>query len=407
MPIFAESESKIFGDLLYDVVNNTNVTRTSPGSKTRALAQAVSKKLGRQWKTFDKNVALGFIDGSNGKYLDFIGQMLGLPRAGETTASISSADRLVRFYVDIGTFGTINSGSSIILPAGTLVGTSTAGTGIVYRVPFQTLLPSGSSESYVAVEALRPGTTSNLGAGQLRFHNFSDYTDSLNGSLKVNNEGEINVGREIEGDTNYRFRLSNQVIAAETANLTAIRLTALSVPGVADVAIIPYFHGIGSFDVLIKATVPSVSVSLEQAVWEAIFKKTGFGNVATVRGPLEIGVSMIGELTLKRRITVDEQDSLVDSVTANITSYIDNLDIGEDLIFNEMIERVMATSDLIKNVGSTSKPFQKVYIHRPSKLEDNKVRSTLVDDFSPEADEKLLVENQYAGSTPILFRVVL
>lgn len=404
MPIFAESESKIFGDLLYDVVNNTNITRTSPGSKTRALAQALSKKLGRQWKVFDRNVALGFLDGANGKYLDFIGQMLGLPRAGETTASSSAADRLVRFYVDIGTFGTINSGSSIILPAGTLVSTASGGTGTVYRLPYQTLLVSGQSEAYVSVEAVRSGTAANVSANQLRFHDFTNYTDSLNNSLKVNNEGDMNLGREVEGDTNYRFRLSNQVIAAEAANLTAIRLTALSVPGVSDVSIIPYYHGIGTFDVLIKATVPTVSASLEYAVWEAVFKKAGFGNVANVRGPLEIGVSMIGELTFKKKIATSEQDNIIDSVTTNITSYIDNLDIGEEIIFNEMIERVMGTSDLIKNVGSTTKPFEKVFIHRPSKLEDNKVRSTLLDDFAPEADEKLLVENQYAGSTPILFR---
>jgi len=407
MPIFAESESKIFGDLLFDVVNNTNITRTSPGSKTRALVQALSKKLGRQWKTFDQNIALGFIDGANAKYLDFIGQMLGLPRHGETTSSISAADRLVRFYVDLGTFGTINSSSSIILPAGRVVSTGSAGSGITYRIPFQTLLPSDQSESFVAVEAIRPGAAANVGAGQLIHHDFTDYTDSLNNSLKVNNEGEINVGREIEGDTNYRFRLSNQVIAAERANQTSIRLTALAVPGVADVSLIPYFHGIGSFDVLIKATVPSVSASLEQAVWQAVWKNQGYGNVSSVRGPREIGVSMIGDLTLKHRATSDEQASIVSSVTTNVSTYIDNLDIGEQLIFNEMIERVLSTSDLIKNVGTTTKPFDKVFIHRPSSLEDNKVRNTLLTDFLPEADEKLLVENQYAGATPILFRVVI
>jgi len=405
MPIFAEKESKIFGDILYDVVTDTNISRTSPGSKTRAIAQAISKKLGRMWAQFDTNIVLSFLDGAEGRYLDYLGAMMGISRLGEVRATTTSQQRVVKFYVNVGTFGDINNGSSILLPSGTILSTGPNGSGINYRLPYSTVLPASASETYVAVQAVRAGVTFNLGAGQLRYHNFTGYTNQLNDSLKVTNEAEITSGREIENDTNYRFRISNQVVASESANLTAIRLAALVTPGVADVVLIPFNRGIGTIDIIVQATLPRTSDTLLAAVAEAVFKETAQGVVPNVMAPIDIGMSMRGTLTLREKISNNEQNDLIRTVVSNISDYINNLEIGEEFIVNEAIERVMSTSDMIKNVGSATKPFDRVYIHRPTLLEDNKVRETLLGDFDPENDEKLIVEDRYAGANPISFTV--
>ena len=99
-----------------------------------------------------------------------------------------------------------------------------------------------------------------------------------------------------------------------------------------------------------------------------------------------------------------EESSILNSVTSNVSDYINSLDIDEELIVNEMIERVMSTSDEIKNIGSATKPFDSLYIYKPTKLDDNKIRSTLIGDYDPEEDERVIVETTYAGNTPILFR---
>jgi hypothetical protein len=116
-------------------------------------------------------------------------------------------------------------------------------------------------------------------------------------------------------------------------------------------------------------------------------------------------MSMLGTLTLRERLSNNDENNLISAVTNNIVDYINNLDIGEDFIVNEAVERIMATSDVIKNIGEATKPLDRVYIHRPTLLEDNRVRSTLLGDFDPENEEKLLVEDTYAGPTPIQFRV--
>jgi uncharacterized phage protein gp47/JayE len=405
MPIFAEREDKIFGDILFDLVENTNLTRSSPGSKTRALAQAISKKLGRMWTQFDTNMVQSFINGAEGKYLDYIGSMMGVPRLGERPASIVRDDKLIKFYTDIGTFGTINGGSSITISAGEIISTGKDQTGTLYKLPYTTILPFDVSEYYVAAESIATGDAANVGKGTLVNHSVTSYIDQLNKTLKVTNTAEIFMSRGIETDTNYRFRIANQVIAAEQANTTAIRLAALTVPGVADVVNLPFNRGIGTFDLLIKATTPRVPEGVLTAVDVAVSRVKAEGIVAYIRKPKETGVSMVGTITTKRKLTAEEESGIISAAQENVRAYIDNLDIGEEFIVNEVVERVMSVSDLIRNLGTTGQPLDQLFIYKESRLSDNKVRENLIADYRPQAEEKLYVEDRYAGDTPILFRI--
>ena len=153
MPLFAETEDKIFGDIMTEILEGTNLSRSSPGSKMRTLTEAVSKKMGRMWSQFDLNMVQAFLEGAEGKFLNYFGDLMGVERLGEEPASISSVDKNVRFYVEVGTFGDINGGSSILVTRGTLLGTQDAGTGIQYRVVVDTVLAASTNEAYkVATE---------------------------------------------------------------------------------------------------------------------------------------------------------------------------------------------------------------------------------------------------------------
>jgi uncharacterized phage protein gp47/JayE len=404
MPLFAEKEENILGDILFDIVDSSNVTRSSRGSKMRALAQAVSKKMGRMYSVFDLNIGQAFLDGAEGKFLNFIGDMMAVPRLGEDNANIGSLDENIRFFVDIGTFGDINGGSPILIPAGTIISTATAGGGVRYRTLVNTILSPTDSEAFIAAEAVKTGSSSNIGANQLIFHTFTGYSDVANDTLKVTNNADIVSGQDVEIDSNYRFRIANQVLSIERANQTAIRLRALSIPSVADVVIIPFHRGIGTYDILIKSTTPSISDSLVATVQDAIDTVTSQGIVGLARGPTEIGISMTGTITFKRQLSTDEETSILTAATDNVIEYINNLDIGEEFIVNEVIERVQATSDLIRSLGRPTAPLDSLFIHRPSRLEDNKVRSSLIEDFQPKTDERVIVELESAGNTPILLR---
>lgn len=404
MPLFSETSDKIYADVISSVLEDTNISRNSPGGKVRALAEAMSRKMGKMWRVYDLNVGQAFVDGAKGQYLDFIGDMMGVARLGEGAASVSSLDRIQKFYIDTGTFGDINGGQSIVIPSGTIISTGLAGTGTRYKVEVNTLLSSTASEAYVGTQSVNTGLTANVGSKQLIYHDYTDYSDNVNESLKTINEGDITTAQDVESDTNYRFRITSQLLNLEKANSTAIRLAALAVPGVADVLVARFHRGIGTYDILVKSVTPTVSQNLIDAVQLAIDQVTSEGIFGTARAPVEIGLSVVGTLTLRKKVSTQEETELLESVTTNVTDYINSLDIDEDFIVNEAVERVMATSDLIKNIGEANKPLDQVFLYTPSKLEDNKIRSTLIGDYSPETDQRIIVENSYAGSTPILFR---
>jgi uncharacterized phage protein gp47/JayE len=406
MSLFALSESNLFSEILTDIVDNTNLTRASPGSKTRAISKTLSTQLGNAYKKFDVNIAQAFVDGATGKYLEFIGELLNVSRLGAQTAQVGVVDKTVRFYVDTGTFGNINGGNSILLTTGTKITTGSDNSGIVYTIPYNVVLSASASEAFVPAQANSSGSFNNVGKKQLIFHDFINYTDNTNDTLKVTNDAEVVSGQDVEPEANYRYRIVNKILSSEAANQTSIRLAALSVPGVADVVILPYHKGVGSFELLIKSTTPSVSSGLIAAVQEIVDNTKSLGILANVRGPKETGISLTVTLTLHKRLNNAEKSNLIQSVTNNLIDYINSLDIGESFIQNEAIERVMSTSAEIKNMGTATNPFDSKYIYRSSRLSDNKVRNTLIGDFDPAIDERLTVELSYAGDQPILVRIV-
>lgn len=390
MPLFAEPEEEIFSDILSNVMKNTGITRTSPGSKTRSLVESLVKKIVEMQGVFDQNVGQSFLDGAEGQYLDYLGDMLGVGRIGEKPASIGKGDKVVRFYRDVAL-------TEIVIPAGTVVSTSDGQAGIAYKTITQETMPASNStgkEIYVSVISSATGASQNIGKGSLAFHSLSSQPD-----LFVTNEADITTGQDVEADPNFRFRIANQVFSAEAANETSIRMAALAVPGVADIIMIPFFRGVGTFDILIKATTPSVPESLLTAVREKLFTVIAQGVSFDVRKPRETGVSMSMNITLKETISSEDQLELQTLIQKAIINYIDNLDIGEDLIVNEIVQRVMEISGNIRNVGTAGNPIEEIIVYKETNLQDQKLSEVVFNggaspvDYVAEIDEKLLIHS--------------
>jgi len=405
MPLFSQDKDRIFGDIWRNIQIDTNITQSTAGSKGRALAEAPAAKIARMWRSFDLNVTQAFLDGAAGEYLDLIGKMMGVMRAGQQPASVASRDMNIKFFVTSGTFGGINGGASITIPKNTVISTEKDSEGVLFKTLNSVVLSATASSMYVSVEAVQTGTIGNVGRNSLKYHNFSNYTDSANDTLKITNDFEVVSAVDRETDINYRYRISNQLQYLARANATSIRLAALSVPGVADVIMIPYAHGIGTFDLIVKSVTPTVSDGLIAAVQSEVAAVKAQGIIANIRKPDESGLSIQGKITFVRRLSQDEERSIIDAATTNLTNYINSLNIGEDFIVNEAVQRVMETSDQIKNIGAANQPFDVVYIYQWNELEDNKIRSKVVGDYHPRDDERLFVENHYAGATPILLTV--
>lgn len=157
-----------------------------------------------------------------------------------------------------------------------------------------------------------------------------------------------------ETDTNYRSRIVNQVYVAAGANLTSIRLKALSVEGVRNVLIQPYSHGAGSFCVYVIADNPETPQTILNAVEKVVNDTRAFGVFAEVKSPPLVPVELKVRLIFSDKASDAEKNSIRQAARQNIKSYIDNIELGGSFIVNELVQRTMAVSEKITDIEISS-----------------------------------------------------
>ena len=161
----------------------------------------------------------------------------------------------------------------------------------------------------------------------------------------------LNCTRELdETDESYRSRIVNQVYVVAGANLTSIRLKALSVEGVNDVIFKEYSHGAGSFSCYVITNDVQATNSILNAVQAAVDDAKAFGIYAEVKSPVLIPVELMVRLVFSSDAGIAEKTTIRQGVVNAVRSYVDELSVGETLIINEVIQRIMEVSSKIKDL---------------------------------------------------------
>jgi uncharacterized phage protein gp47/JayE len=399
MALFERSINDIVNEAILDVSAGTNLNKFSPGSKTRALLQTNARHLNYAYKVFDINLAKSFLSGATGQYIDYIGELLGVRRLGTETAKASAEAKILKFFVDTGNFGNINGGNPITLPQGTLISSEKNTSGVVYRMISGVVLGASSTEGWVNVEAVSPGADSNVSDNTLRYHSFSNYTDILNESLKVTNVAGIFTGSNTESDTNYKFRISRSVLAGEAGNDTSIILSSLSVPGVANVTLQKRAYGIGTYALYVKSVTPTVSANLLEAVEAAALEVSSEGIKGFIMKPIETGLSVEVSILYDKGISLSEKDAIDRQVINNVKDYVNNGEIGDSLSLSALQDKIVFSSPSIKSIGTSDKRLT-VFVHKETKLKDNKIKQELLSDYAARANERVIIEPSV--SVPVL-----
>ncbi|MDK2600686.1 baseplate J/gp47 family protein [Bacillus stercoris] len=152
-----------------------------------------------------------------------------------------------------------------------------------------------------------------------------------------------------EDDENYRSRIISQVYVVAGANLTSIRLKALSVEGVNDVKFKQYSHGAGSFTCYVITSDPQASRDVLDAVQAVVDDTKAYGVYAEVTTPVLIPVELMVRLIFSSDAGTTEKNTIRQGVIKEVRQYVDNLELGETLIINELIQRIMDVSTKIKD----------------------------------------------------------
>jgi uncharacterized phage protein gp47/JayE len=211
----------------------TGIRQLAPGGKARAFGDIVANELaeleGRQFS----NIAQSLLPFATDTSLDLIGEIYGVPRLTQQTATVDIGDRNFEWYVRSGTFGSINSGQDIVIPSGVRLYTAAGVNGPVYIADAVTL-PAAASSMPFSATALYSGAAGNGAAGIFALSNFTNYTESRYGSLLVTNNYGIVGGRDPESDDDYRYRIRLKLQAQNGANGVALKDVVFAPPGSVD-----------------------------------------------------------------------------------------------------------------------------------------------------------------------------
>jgi hypothetical protein len=388
MAFFDRNREEIVSRFIDRLSHNTDINQLTPGGKARFLLETIAEEQSDQHRLFDANLMQPFVKYADGRFLDFFGDMLNLPR-NEATHAYTDDDNMM-FYVSSGTFGDLNGSLDIIVPLGTMISTIPFEGNIItpgieeqpniqYATTSEVICGASNSFVYVPIRASIEGAPSDVPRNVLKQHDFTSYVLSTNNPLKCTNRYSISNGEDRESNESYRFRLSNIFKARELAVLASIRLATLSVPGVADVKEILCEQGTGTYSLYIKSLTPTTSPRLLSEVSAVVSAVSGYGNRCFVLAPQPIGVELVCAVSWSAKTTTSQIAEGYRAMRDALEKRLNTTNIGETIELSDLIDLLLQATPYAKSIGANKlNQFEEVYIYRSDPASDGTIRNFMV-----------------------------
>ena len=370
-------------------LTQTGITQTAAGGKARAFCDIVGDQLGTMETNEFLNLGETLIHYATGENLDFLGEIFGVYRLGIQIASIAQADNNFTFYVaGGGTFGSINSGLPINIPAGTQILTQASG-GPIFLTDSSFTLNAGDTQQFFSAYSATPGASANASAGVFnQWAGNIPYSKSAFGSLLVTNSYGVVGGRDAETDDNYRYRIQQMLQGRNGANEAAMRFQLLQVPGIQDIV---FTRLAGTFNCYVYGIAPQPAPSLLDAVQTTIDDNVAFPLTGTAIAPDLVGFSLVTTLSLPTSLSATDQDMVIANAVAAAQDYIDNLGVGQELVINAIAERIFGADARILDVGQPNDQIPEIFIWR-SRDDGTRYSRFLLGNYTPATGERIVVE---------------
>ena len=335
-----------------NLTRSTGITNFDFDSKSRSIIDALTEESLQARRDSVSAFESLQISTATGRDLDQLGISIGLERLQPTFAVSTSVENNIMFFTASINFGAINGGLDITIPAGTVIfsapNNNELGATIQFKTTSETLLSSGDSVGYASVKAVSSGSGSNVGAAVLQQHNFGSYVDAANNTLKVINTYPILTGRDPETDQQYRYRLTTYYSSLLQTNEAKIRLTALQVPGVVDIKLIPGYFGIGTAGVLVLGAENQSTPSLVRDVQYKLVQLKAPGLQVEASAAVEVSFDFELRVKASRSLTDAEQRRVKSDIRRVILIYMSAVSIGGTLDFDLIARQIqLQTNNLL------------------------------------------------------------
>jgi len=324
MSFVTKSFDQILADLIaYTVANSSQITDLNVGSVLRSFAEGMSLSIEELYI----GTYLGFK-----RYLETIQENnYDFPRK-EGTKAITTV-----IFSRAGTAG------NVTIPVGTRVGTATD---LKFITLAEGVISGGSSDSgAIAVEATVVGVAYNVSSSSIVV-----LVDTIDGVTTVNNANASAGGIDIESVYDYKKRFQVYIEGLGKCNNAGLRSGVLSVEGVTSASIVEHIPPVGNVNAHVyiddgSATgVSTEMVDIAQAVID------GDGTVVSP-GYRASGVNVIVDkpsiVTQNIVFSIDvlagvDSDQINADLNTAVVQYLNNLGVGADIVYNELVSAVMS-----------------------------------------------------------------
>lgn len=341
---FKKTYDQILQQALAKIKESTEISATNPGSVARAITEAITTELGAFYDVLDTNISQSLISTASGQALDKLGSLYNIKR--KTLSDVAKASQKIGsfyFYIDS------THEAPIIIPSGTKVFTKSAGyvgRQLSFSTDYEVTIPAGSLRAYVSIT---PAFSDNIFTAPIGTLVANDYISPTNTLVKCTNPKEITASEAYETDADYRARVIKAIRVASSGTMEAVRFAGLNIEGVRDVRIRQSPYGLGSFEILVIPEQENIATTVTQQVRSVVEGVRPVGVTMFVRSPVLRPLDITASVTVNT-VNSPEYSNIRDRVRIAITRYLNTLMPGDTIVYNKMIQEMMDSSGIIKDI---------------------------------------------------------
>lgn len=350
MPIvYSKTKTEILGRMMQALESNAGITATYPGSIARAFAESVAVEVGDLYDALKFAINQTSIATASGKSLDLIGELYGVRRSSITPeAEQERASYNIEFYISAPT------SSDITIPQDTLIFndvTEFAERQYQYKLVGSSTIVAGTTKAYGRIQPTFTSQDFTAAKNSLTRHNFVSTDGTI---VYCSNPKEVYSMPGMEGDDNYRRRISMSIKERSYGTAESLRLNALAVPGVRDVRIRESSYGLGSCDIIVVPDSQSVDPLFVQSLVENLSGRKPVGIKLNIRIADRVPISVVANIVLPQGLSATAITAIETQANTFIKKYLNSFTIGGTLSFSEIEMAIRSSSDFIRSVNLLS-----------------------------------------------------
>ena len=353
-----KNNSKVFVSYkYYDSTRLSNITNFQTGSVAGMIARNLANQLSNLYQINNRTYEAGFLSLAKGNDLDNHADGWGLTRQNGAFAT-----GIIKLTIGSGGTTLVVNNNYVAVSA---IAGQTLGFQITSPVTGFSYETAPGTSSYYNVQAVAIGSKYNIGANTVSIlYNSASFATDVTADANITvsnpiltNDGLLNTfsgGQDIETDDDLRTRIYRKANKLGRASLPAMKAALEDLDFVKNVKILDYetnpdldadtFYVYAVGDSGLKLLTDTTS---KTNLRNEINEYRPVGTQFSILSPMGIFINFSGTATLFQEDGINTTETL-SAIETNITNYINDLQIGEDVIYSQLIEEAMIVPGVYK-----------------------------------------------------------